>query len=145
MISTVQCEIAGDHARGKFVSIEYLCLNIGYALSAWVGYGFFFEMPKSISWRGPFIIQGALAIILITVSFFMPETPRWLIQNGFKEEGLQTLADLHAKGDAEDAHVLHTYVQIVETCQAEATLERANWTELWTKYPVRIYFSHYIP
>ncbi|KAI0308729.1 hypothetical protein OF83DRAFT_1273603, partial [Amylostereum chailletii] len=53
-VPILQCEIAPSHARGFFVGIEYLCLNGGYALSAWVGYGFFFLMPNELSWRGPY-------------------------------------------------------------------------------------------
>lgn len=67
----------------------------------------------------------------------MPETPRWLIQNGFLEEGLVTLADLHAAGDIDDAQVKTTFKQIVETCEAEAKLPRASWMDLFIKYPVR--------
>src|ERR1700761_8812985 len=40
-VPILQCEIAPGHARGLFVCIEYLCLNAGFAVSAWVGYGFF--------------------------------------------------------------------------------------------------------
>lgn len=43
-----QCEIAAAHGRGPFVSIEYLCFNSGYAVSSWVGHGFFFAMPSEL-------------------------------------------------------------------------------------------------
>ena len=82
-VPVLQCEIAPGHARGVFVSIEYLCLNGGYVLSPWVGYGFFFAMPSEIAWRGPYIIQAVMAFILIAWTFVLPETPRWLIKNGF--------------------------------------------------------------
>jgi MFS family permease len=94
-----QCEIAPCHGGGLFVSIEYLCLNTGYSLSAWVGYAFFFYIPHEISWHGPYIVQACLALILVIWTFFLPETPRWLIKNRFKCEGMFTLADLHAEGD----------------------------------------------
>jgi MFS family permease len=71
-----QCEIAPGHERGLLVSIKYLCLNPGYALSTWVRYAFFSYIPHEISWRGPYIIQACLAVILVTWAFFLPETPR---------------------------------------------------------------------
>ncbi|KAG2370109.1 hypothetical protein BDR07DRAFT_1387791 [Suillus spraguei] len=112
-VPILQCEIAPAHARGLFVGIEYICLNIGYAVSAWVGYGFFFAMPSEISWRGPYIVQAAIALVLIVWTFFLPETPRWLAQNGFQKEALITLADLHGAGNVSDPKILATYAEIV--------------------------------
>src|SRR5258708_37094505 len=48
-VPILQCEIAPGHSRGLFVSIEYICLNAGYAISAWVGFGFFFALPSGRS------------------------------------------------------------------------------------------------
>ncbi|EIW82521.1 general substrate transporter [Coniophora puteana RWD-64-598 SS2] len=136
-VPILQCEIAPGHARGLFVSIEYICLNLGYAVSAWVGYAFFFAMPSEISWRGPYIVQAALALVLVVWTFFLPETPRWLISNGFKEEGLATLADLHSAGDITDPDVLHTYNEIVNTLELEAHMGQASWGQLFTQYTRR--------
>ncbi len=73
----VQCEIAGDHARGRMICIEYICLNMGYLLSIGVGWGLFrYINVGTISWKAMFILQGGLASILIFASFFIPETPR---------------------------------------------------------------------
>ncbi|KAF8187112.1 general substrate transporter [Pholiota molesta] len=132
-----QCEIAPGHGRGLFVAIEYLCLNAGYALSAWVGYGFFFAMPHEISWRGPYIVQAALAVILITWTLFLPESPRWLIKNGFKGEGLQTLADLHAGGDASDPAIILSYGSIEAAILLEDAMGTASWAQLFTQYTRR--------
>ncbi|CAA7269793.1 unnamed protein product [Cyclocybe aegerita] len=132
-----QCEIAPGHGRGLFVSIEYLCLNLGYALSAWVGYGFFFAMPSEISWRGPYIVQAVMACILVLWTFILPETPRWLISHGFKPEGLALLADLHADGDLYDDGVTETYTSIERTIALEAALGTASWVELFRTYTRR--------
>ncbi|KAJ3515122.1 hypothetical protein NLJ89_g1957 [Agrocybe chaxingu] len=132
-----QCEIAPGHGRGLFVSIEYLCLNLGYALSAWVGYGFFFAMPSEVSWRGPYIVQAVMACILVLWTFILPETPRWLISHGFKPEGLALLADLHADGDLYDDAVSETYASIERTIALEAALGTASWGELFRTYTRR--------
>ena len=132
-----QCEIAPGHGRGLFVSIEYFCLNSGYALSAWVGYGFFFEMPSEMSWRGPYIIQAVLALVLVIWTFFLPETPRWLIKNGFKHEGFNTLADLHAEGDLYDPVVRETYTSIDAAITLEEDMGQASWGQLFSQYTRR--------
>ncbi|KAA1466086.1 general substrate transporter [Dentipellis sp. KUC8613] len=136
-VPILQCEIAPGHARGLFVSIEYLCLNAGYALSAWVGYGFFFAMPSEIAWRGPYIVQAALAFVLLSWTFFLPETPRWLIKNGFQKEGLAVLADLHGTGDISDPAIQSSYLEIVAAIQYEEALGQASWMQLLKSYPRR--------
>ena len=118
MVPIYQCEIAPGHGRGLFVSIEYLCFNAGYALSTWVGYAFFY-IPHEISWRGPYIIQACLANTLVIWTFFLPESPRWLIKNGFQRQGMLAFADLHARGDIYDPLVTNSYAGI----QAAITLE----------------------
>ncbi|KAF9035808.1 hypothetical protein BJ165DRAFT_1604510 [Panaeolus papilionaceus] len=132
-----QCEIAPAHGRGLFVAIEYFCLNSGYALSAWVGYGFFFALPSEISWRGPYIVQAALAGILVGWSFFLPETPRWLIKNGFKHEGIGALADLHTNGDIHHPTVVESYASIEATIALELNMGEASWGQLFAHYPRR--------
>lgn len=136
-VPILQCEIAPGHARGLFVSIEYLCLNLGYVLSAWVGYGFFFAMPSSISWRGPYILQAALAVLLFLWTFILPETPRWLIRNGFAADGKQALADLHGTGDVTDPEIERSFKEIKEAIQYEECLGQATWKQLFTQYTRR--------
>ncbi|PPQ92566.1 hypothetical protein CVT25_010519 [Psilocybe cyanescens] len=132
-----QCEIAPGHGRGLFVSIEYFCLNSGYALSAWVGYGFFFDMPSEISWRGPYIIQTILAVILVIWTFFLPESPRWLIKNNFKKEGFAAIADLHANGDLYDPVVGESYAAIEGAILLEESMGQASWGQLFSQYTRR--------
>ncbi|KAI0047303.1 general substrate transporter [Auriscalpium vulgare] len=136
-VPILQCEIAPGHSRGLFVSIEYLCLNLGYALSAWVAYGFFFAMPSEISWRGPYIVQAVLAAILVVWTFFLPETPRWLIKNGFHMEGLGALADLHGTGDMSEHAIQDSYADIAATIEYEETLGQASWAQLFKQYTRR--------
>ncbi|OCH95987.1 general substrate transporter [Obba rivulosa] len=136
-VPILQCEIAPAHARGKFISIEYLCLNTGYALSAWIGYGFFFALPSEISWKGPYIVQAVLAFILTGWSFILPETPRFLIYSGLEEDGLRTLADLHADGDTNDPGVRESFREIVAAINYEKHLGQASWRQLFTQYTRR--------
>lgn len=136
-VPILQCEIAPGGERGLFVAIEYMCLNAGYALSAWVGYGFFQLMPAEIAWRGPYIVQAALAAILFVWTYLLPETPRWLIKNGYIDEGLGALADLHGNGDITDPAIQESAQEIEDAIVAEATNGEASWTQLFTQYPRR--------
>jgi MFS family permease len=137
-VPILQCEIAPGHARGLFASIGYICLNAGVALSAWVGYGFFFAVPSEISWRGPYIVQAVLGMVLFIGAIFLPETPRWLIKNGFQMEGLGTLADLHGTGDMSDPAIQASYAEIAATLEHENGLDYASWSQVFKQYPRRV-------
>ncbi|KAJ6487861.1 general substrate transporter [Mycena sanguinolenta] len=123
-----QIEIAPQNARGMFISLESFWMNLGYCTSSWIGYSFFFDSRNEDSWRGPYGVQALISLLLFVWTFYLPETPRWLIQNDFKAEGLWTLADLHAGGDVTDARVNRTYYEIVDTVELE---ERNGTTAPW--------------
>ncbi|KAJ6558100.1 hypothetical protein B0H19DRAFT_1149932 [Mycena capillaripes] len=133
-----QVEIAPANARGMFISLESFWMNAGYCASSWIGYAFFFDDRGEDSWRGPYGVQAFISLVLFVWTFYAPETPRWLVQNGFKTEGLWTLADLHAAGDVTDASVNRTYYEIVDTLELE---ERdgvtAPWGTLFKEYTRR--------
>lgn len=127
-VPIIQTEIAAPHARGLMVGIEYTFLIAGYMLSTWVDYGFNFLLPTELSWQGPFIIQIVLSFVLLAMSFFLPETPRWLAKQGFMKESLQTVADLHTPdGNTEAPHVQSVFLEIQEAVQYERSLKPSTW------------------
>ncbi|KEF54062.1 uncharacterized protein A1O9_09857 [Exophiala aquamarina CBS 119918] len=136
-VPIVQTEIATAHRRGLMVKIKYTCLIAGYMLSCWVDYGFNFLLPSEISWKEPFIIQIILSFILFAMSFYLPETPRWLAKSGYMTEYLQTVADLHSNGDTQVEHVQQVYLEIQEAVIYETALGKSTWTEIFTRYRKR--------
>lgn len=147
VVPIIQTEIAAPHARGLMVGIEYTFLIGGYMLSCWVDYGFNFLLGThdGLSWQGPFIIQIFLSFVLLVMSFFLPETPRyerkyhilastnadrssrWLAKQGFLKESLQTVADLHADGNIHDEKAQATFLEIQEAVRYEETLGSCSW------------------
>ncbi|KAF9774824.1 hypothetical protein IL306_007128 [Fusarium sp. DS 682] len=137
-VPVIQTEIAAPHRRGLMVGVEYTFLIGGYALSTWVDFGFYYLIPKSESWQGPYFIQMGLAFILFSMSFILPETPRWLARNGFAKECLQTIADLHTPdGNTQAEHVQQVMLEINEAVRYEATLKQSTWLEMFTRYRKR--------
>ncbi|KAH6699988.1 general substrate transporter [Leptodontidium sp. MPI-SDFR-AT-0119] len=136
-VPVIQTEIAAPHRRGLMVGVEYTFLIGGYMLSCWVDYGFNFFLPKDTSWQGPYFVQMGLAFILFSMSFFLPETPRWLARNGFKKEALQTVADLHSDGNTNDEGVQHVFMEIQQAVKYEATMGKVTYREMFTKYRKR--------
>ncbi|KAH9213748.1 high-affinity glucose transporter [Leptodontidium sp. 2 PMI_412] len=136
-VPVIQTEIAAPHRRGLMVGVEYTFLIGGYMLSCWIDYGFNFLLPKDTSWQGPYFVQMGLAFVLFAMSFFLPETPRWLARNGFKKEALQTVADLHSAGDTNDEGVKHVFMEIEQAVKYEATMGKVTYREMFTKYRKR--------
>ncbi|KAK4635929.1 MFS glucose transporter mfs1 [Fulvia fulva] len=63
---------------------------------------------------------------------FFPESPRWLIDHGYAEEGLRTLAKLHSHGDTSNAWVVAEYNQIQDMITFEHDHEAKSYKELFT-------------
>lgn len=70
-------------------------------------------------------------MFLATLILLFPESPRWLIDHGKPEKGLETLARLHAHGDTNDAWVQAEYLQIQEAIAMEHELEAKSYAELF--------------
>lgn len=138
-VPIIQTEIAGMHKRGMMVGIEFTFNIVGYAISCWVDYGFFFMLPSDLSWQGPYFVQAAMAFLLCGLSVFVPETPRWLAANGFSKEALQTVANLHGNRDVHDQKVLLMYTEISEAVAYESKLGPASWTDMFTTYRRRTF------
>ncbi|KAJ7498588.1 general substrate transporter [Mycena latifolia] len=76
------------------------------------------RINSSLSWRLPFAVQFVPTIILAVGVWFIPESPRWLMSVGRKDEAHQILAKYHGNGDANSPLVLlewrelETYIKL---------------------------------
>ncbi|KAJ5748412.1 uncharacterized protein N7511_010108 [Penicillium nucicola] len=85
------------------------------------------SLESSWSWRIPCLMQVTYPISqLFGLVFFIPESPRWLISKGQKEEALVILAKYHANGKMDDELVHHEFCQICDIIDAEAA-QRRSW------------------
>jgi hypothetical protein len=87
-------------------------LGIGAFVAGWVTWGCFVNLSDDRQWRVPLGIQNVPAVVLAALILLFPESPRWLIDHDRIEEGLQTLAKLHANGDINDPWVRAEFDQI---------------------------------
>ncbi|CAG8947111.1 unnamed protein product [Penicillium salamii] len=133
-VPIIQTEIARPHRRGLLVGIEYTFLIASFMVSCWINYGIYFLIPSNESWRSPFYVQIVLASILTMMSFYLPETPRWLARYGFLSECLQTLADLHSDGNIDDTEVQHVFLEIKQAAAYEARLGPVSWSDMFGRY-----------
>lgn len=77
LVPLYQSELAPPKIRGLLVGMHGVCICIGYALSSWVGLGFYFVSASGAQWRIPLAIQCAAPLVLACGVLFLPESPRW--------------------------------------------------------------------
>ena len=54
-------------------------------------------VPAAYGWRAAFVIGGALALIVITLRKFLPESPRWLMTHGQPEEAERIVHEIERR------------------------------------------------
>ncbi|RFU26560.1 hypothetical protein B7463_g9775, partial [Scytalidium lignicola] len=101
-------EVVPAKERGALVDLHGVVFQFGFALSSWVGYGFYYMTNKTIdAWRGPLAFQCLAPIILLIIIYWIPESPRWLLMNDRYEEARKVLLRSHSDEEAtvELAHI----------------------------------------
>jgi MFS family permease len=117
-------ELSAPEMRGLLVSFYQFATILGIMSSFWVGYGSNYiggtgSTQSNIAWRLPSIIQGIPAVLLACGIWWMPFSPRWLVQVGRDEEAKSTLAWMR-KLPLDDMQVQIEYLEI----KAESLFEK---------------------
>jgi sugar porter (SP) family MFS transporter len=110
-------EVAPAHLRGKLVSLNQLAIVIGILLAQLVNRGIARPVPPyatfdqilnswdgQLGWRWMFGVTAIPSLLFLAATFLVPESPRWLVQRGLRENGRTILARIG--GEAYANHVL---------------------------------------
>lgn len=81
-------EISPTHVRGALVSINQLAITVGIFVSYLVDLGF---ADFDEGWRWMFLVGLVPSLILFIGMFFLPETPRWLMNYKTEDEAKRVL------------------------------------------------------
>ncbi|KAJ5763790.1 hypothetical protein N7533_002471 [Penicillium manginii] len=92
-------ELAPPNIRGSLVALQQLSITFGIMTSFWINYGTQYIGGTGVgqsqaAWRLPLALQCFPSIILATGTFFLPYSPRWLMNQGREDEALRTLVKL---------------------------------------------------
>ncbi|KAF7290931.1 MFS domain-containing protein [Mycena chlorophos] len=82
------------------------------------------KLNSTRSWRAPLAIQICAAGILTIFSLILPESPRWLISVGRREEAVAILAKYHGSGDANSPLVQLELREFDEAIKLDASDKR---------------------
>ena len=90
-------------------------------------------MNNTWGWRIPSILQGLPSVLQLCLIWFIPESPRWLIDHGKEDKAIAVLTKWHCNGDTEDPLIAFEYAEIKETIRLEKEIaSQSSWKDLFT-------------
>lgn len=80
-------EVAPPELRGSLVALQQLAITCGIMCAFWLDYGTQYiggtgDGQSEAAWRFPLAFQCVPSLLLAVGTFFLPYSPRWLVQAG---------------------------------------------------------------
>ncbi|KAI0444859.1 general substrate transporter [Xylaria telfairii] len=125
-----ECSSAAHRGRDVITTGMFMC--VGYALSNWVDFGFYFIRNSSLQWRLPLAVSNALSLIVVIAIFFLPESPRWLASIGQMEQATVNLAALRNLPE-DDQAIRAEMAQIESAIEGSIDQKKASLMEMFSK------------
>ncbi|GME23744.1 hypothetical protein GTA08_BOTSDO12531 [Neofusicoccum parvum] len=126
-------ELAHPKTRGIWVGILMSSLPFMGLIVSCILLGIY-NYSSDWQWRGPVLGELLTPLMAMAILPFTPESPRWLLYKGRKEEALKVLAYLHADGNRNDVFVQAEFEEISNALEYEKEHE-GPWKSLWTPLP----------
>lgn len=118
-------EIAPAHNRGRLVSFNQFAITIGIVLAYILDY-FLMDMGEN-SWRFMLGVPGVFGVIfLVFLLLKFPESPRWLLAHGKKDEAIKVLNSIGGQ-----ALVNTEMPEMEKAFAAEKKKEKMSFAELF--------------
>jgi SP family arabinose:H+ symporter-like MFS transporter len=83
-------EVSPARIRGRLVSLNQMTIVTGILLSYFVNWVLSYSGPES--WRWMFAVAALPSVTFFVALFFVPESPRWLVEAGREREAFGVLA-----------------------------------------------------
>ncbi|KAM0079929.1 hypothetical protein ACKRZS_007908 [Fusarium odoratissimum] len=136
-------ELAPPENRAYLVALKGLLTGIGYLVANWIGYAGSYA-KGDVQWRVPLAMQIPPAALLLVLTIFLPDSPRWLVTKDRHEDAQRVITMLHAKKGEE--FIQREMLEIREQLALEkAQRTSASWVELFTlRYAKRLLLACFI-
>lgn len=132
-------EIAPPDIRGRLISFFTLMSSFGQVAGYFVTFGTSY-LSTDWSWRAPWLLQLIVCALFGLSMLTMPYSPRWLVDKGRHQEGLESLAFLREL-PTDDPSVRAEYDEIVSELEFERSLGKRTYRELLAPTNRRRFFS----
>ncbi|BGP57934.1 high affinity glucose transporter [Rhodotorula sphaerocarpa] len=129
VVTVYQAEITKPNIRGRIVTMQQLAITVGIFLQYMVQYGCSY-INGTASFRLPWLLQMIPGLILGSLMFIFPESPRWLMDRDRDDEALGILADVHARGNRNDKLVQLEYREIRAQIDFDRTQAARSYMDL---------------
>ncbi|MCJ1259050.1 hypothetical protein MMC24_006885 [Lignoscripta atroalba] len=130
-------EMAHPAYRGTMTAVYNTFWFMGGIPGTFVPYGTR-VIPTTNSWRIPVWLQCVFSGVVLCWSFFLPETPRWLMANDRHEQALNVMAKYHGEGDRNSPIVQLEYREMMEDISVTGSDKRWwDYRELFNSPEVR--------
>ncbi|KAL7276283.1 hypothetical protein RUND412_000749 [Rhizina undulata] len=116
-------ETAEYKSRGQFIAIEFFLNIFGVVVAYWLEYGLstIDNGVTAFRWRFPIAFQIAPLLLLFSLCWFFPESPRWLVKAGRLDDAKFILNRLRGKEGMAAEDELKDIVNVVELEKKHAT------------------------
>ncbi|KAL2840529.1 general substrate transporter [Aspergillus pseudoustus] len=125
-------EIAPSHKRGLIAGLHAQFVGFGFALANWVGFGCSYSTGE-FQWRFPLAFQCLPALIILIGIFWLPYSPRWLLEQERDDEALAVIKRLHGHKGQDDTLIRAEFHQIREQLRFEKSQYVAGWADLFNR------------
>jgi len=107
-------ECAPTALRGSFVgTVTQFGYQLGTLIAFWAGYGMSgYQSPYNIAWRVSNVIQIPIGLCFVVLSFWYPESPRWLLEKDRPVASLASLSRIRS-GSPDDERVKVEFHELV--------------------------------
>ncbi|KAI1765670.1 general substrate transporter [Hypoxylon sp. FL1150] len=125
--------LIGELAYPKERPILTSLFNVAYFVGQIVAAGICFgtnNIASNMAWKIPSWLQMCPSVLQIALVLFLPESPRWLVQQDRVEEAYEILVKYHAEGAHESEFVKAEFAQIQTTISIELEHSKASWADL---------------
>lgn len=127
VVPIYQAETAPEALRGTFASTIQLMIILGQVVATCVTYGTK-NIHSDVGWRLPTGLQFIIPAILFVLLPFVPESPRWLLSQGKREDATKSLRKIRKTANEEEIQL-----EIEALLYSHSNEEKGSWAEVFNR------------
>lgn len=132
-------EISPAAWRGRLVAFFQFNVVAGVLLAFLSNYGLGTLGLGHSEWRWKLGVQAVPALLFLTLLFFIPRSPRWLVMKGFYEEASRVLHSIGTEDVKEQVAAIRASIHEEKTGRAEPLFSRAHSKPIFLAWAVAVF------